>query len=68
MENIYTGARETIPDVAFLAYATPRAPTLELERGLFAAGIQVLAYIVVLSGLAGLGYALAPRKAPQRTS
>lgn len=41
VENVYTGARETIEDVAFLTYATPRAPAVELEAALRAAGIPV---------------------------
>lgn len=42
VENVHTGARETIENVAFLSYATPRAPAVELEMGLRAAGVEVL--------------------------
>ncbi len=41
VENIHTGVREVIEGVAFLAYATPRAPAVELEAGLLAAGVAV---------------------------
>ena len=39
--NAYTGERTTIDDVAFFAYATPRAPNIELAAPLRAAGIAV---------------------------
>jgi 2,4-dienoyl-CoA reductase-like NADH-dependent reductase (Old Yellow Enzyme family) len=40
--NVHTGVREAIGDVAFLAYATPRAPLVDLEAPLRAAGVEVL--------------------------
>jgi len=40
-ENVYTSERETIGDVAFLAYSTPRAPDDGLAAGLRSAGIDV---------------------------
>ena len=39
--NVYTGERNTIDDVAFFAYSTPRAPHVELLEPLRAAGIAV---------------------------
>jgi len=39
--NIYTGERTEIGDVAFFAYATPRAPRVELAAPLRAAGLAV---------------------------
>jgi 2,4-dienoyl-CoA reductase-like NADH-dependent reductase (Old Yellow Enzyme family) len=39
--NVYTGRRTTIDDVAFFAYATPRAPRVELVEPLRAAGLAV---------------------------
>lgn len=39
--NAYTGATGTIPDVAFLSYATPRAPRDELAAPLRTVGIAV---------------------------
>jgi hypothetical protein len=39
--NFYTGARTVIDDVAFFAYATPRAPDIELVAPLRAAGAIV---------------------------
>ena len=40
-DNIYTNERGRIPDVAFLAYATPRAPEDALAAGLRATGVAV---------------------------
>jgi 2,4-dienoyl-CoA reductase-like NADH-dependent reductase (Old Yellow Enzyme family) len=39
--NVYTGDRETVEDVAFFAYATPRRPNDELLRPLRARNMQV---------------------------
>ncbi len=43
VEHVHTGVRTAIPDVAFLAYATPRAPAVELAAGLLSAGVEVWA-------------------------
>lgn len=40
-ENVYTGERSLIEDVAFMAYATPRAPRDHLAAPLRAAGVTV---------------------------
>jgi hypothetical protein len=40
--NVYTGDRETVEDVAFFAYATPRRPNDDLLRPLRARNLQVL--------------------------
>lgn len=40
-ENVFTNERSGIPDVAFLAYSTPRAPDDGLMAGLRAAGVPV---------------------------
>ncbi|MGE0800230.1 MAG: FAD-dependent oxidoreductase [Lautropia sp.] len=42
VENIYSGRRDTIGDVAFLAYATPRGRDDALLEPLRAAGLEVL--------------------------
>jgi 2,4-dienoyl-CoA reductase-like NADH-dependent reductase (Old Yellow Enzyme family) len=39
--NVYTGERTVIDDVAFFAYATPRAPNIELLEPLRAAAVAV---------------------------
>jgi hypothetical protein len=39
--NVYTGARHSIADVAFFAYATPRAPDDALAAPLRDAGVPV---------------------------
>lgn len=39
--NIYTEARTTVPDVAFFAYSSPRAPDRALEAPLRAAGVDL---------------------------
>jgi 2,4-dienoyl-CoA reductase-like NADH-dependent reductase (Old Yellow Enzyme family)/thioredoxin reductase len=40
-QNVYTGDRGTVEDVAFFAYATPRRPNDELLRPLRARNLQV---------------------------
>jgi len=40
-DNVYTNERSGIPDVAFLAYSTPRAPEDALAARLRAAGVAV---------------------------
>lgn len=42
VENVHTGVRTVIEGVAFLAYATARAPYVGLEAGLIAAGVRVV--------------------------
>ncbi|CAM3768560.1 NAD(P)-binding protein [Bordetella tumulicola] len=41
IRNIYTDARQTIDDVAFLSYSTPRVPNKQLTDALRAAGLDV---------------------------
>lgn len=41
IEQVYTGARTTVRQLAFFAYATPRAPQIDLAAPLRAAGIPV---------------------------
>ncbi|WP_052340929.1 FAD-dependent oxidoreductase [Salinarimonas rosea] len=41
LEHVYTGARTEIPDVVFLAYATPRRPADGLAAALAARGIPL---------------------------
>jgi 2,4-dienoyl-CoA reductase-like NADH-dependent reductase (Old Yellow Enzyme family) len=41
--QVYTGEVTRIPDVAFLAYATPRVPRVALAAPLAAAGVEVIA-------------------------
>ncbi|HEX2827637.1 MAG TPA: hypothetical protein VHP37_14895 [Burkholderiales bacterium] len=38
--NVYNGETQEIADVAFLAYASPRAPRVELVAPLRAAGLD----------------------------
>ena len=42
IENVHTTARERLENIAFLAYATPRAPNIELAPALIAADIPVI--------------------------
>ena len=39
--NVYSGERNVIPDVAFVAYSTPRVPENALAGPLRAEGIEV---------------------------
>jgi hypothetical protein len=41
-ENVYSGDRGSIADVAFLAYSTPRRPNDDLARPLRERGILVI--------------------------
>jgi len=40
-ENVYSGERGVVDDVAFLAYSTPRAPEEHLAAALTAAGVEL---------------------------